>query len=156
MESGSMTDYDPARMERSQRYVDRAVRWINECVKDTYASPIIHLGPPDQGDALSWRVKNREEKYWFRTIDAKEAHSWTGPRPPDSWGGLMLATEHQVHQSWVYIVINEPMTCLAHIDMTKWNPAVLEQKTTRHPESGEPQESILAPFRCFNFVELKK
>ena len=45
--------HDANRMARSELYVDRAVKWIRDCVPSRYASPIIPQGFPDQGDALT-------------------------------------------------------------------------------------------------------
>jgi hypothetical protein len=140
-------------MARAQQFVDRAVQWIMEEVPNTYASPIIDQGKPDQGDALSWRLKDHDEKHWFRSIDVKEAHAWKDSRPPESWGGLMLATEQQLHSTWIYIVFNEPMTVLAFIDMEKWSTTLAETVETNHPEGGQ-QVSMKMPIECFKFVEL--
>ena len=146
--------YDADRMARSQLYVDRAVRWINEAVPTRYASPIIHQGYPDQGDAITWKLKEDEQKYHFRTIDAKEAHQWTETAPPPkSWGGLMLTTEKQLHPSWIYIVINNPMTMLAYIDMEQWSTTIAQKVETQHPEFGT-QVSMKMPFKCFKFLEI--
>ena len=151
--------FDPKRMTRSELYVDRAVRWIREDVPLTFASPIISQGYPDQGDALSWRLNplNEEEKYWFRTVDAKEAHQWTGNNKtqPKEWGGLMLTKDGQLHTSWLYVVINRPMTMLAYIDMDRWHiPDLVTQVDTEHPEGGD-QVSMMMPYRCFTFLEIK-
>ena len=147
--------YREERMARSQLYVDRAVQWIRDNVPNTYASPIISQGYPDQGDAISWRLKKDGQKYAFRTLDAKEANKWTGDKPPASWGGLMLATEAQLHPSWVYFVINQPMTHMAFIDMEKWHTSLAETVITKHPETGLDQASMKMPYKCFKFVELK-
>jgi hypothetical protein len=144
--------YDKDRMERSQLYVDRAVRWINESGR--FACAIPSFGFPDQGDAISWKVWEDEQKYSFRTIDVKEAHAWVEDKPPESWGGLMLAKKGQLHGSWIYIVINQPMTMLALIDMEKCHiPSVAEEVVTSHPEGGE-QISMRIPFSHFKFVRL--
>ena len=142
-------------MDRSQKYVDRAVQWI----RDTgvmFGSPIIDQGKPDQGDALSWRMRDSGEKFWFRTVDAKEAHQWVENDPPEKWGGFMLAKEGQLHPDWVYIVINRPMTRLAMIDMEKWSISLAEEITTKHPETGEDQVSIRMPYKCFKFFDLEE
>ena len=146
------------RMARSQLYVDRAVRWVNDFVVGRYASPIIWLGNPDQGDAISWKLKDSGEKYWFRTIDAKEAHRWGDTKhPPKEWGGLMLTRDGQLHTDWIYLVINEPMTRLAFIDMSEWHKTTLaEEIDTTHPETGDPQISMRMPMRSFKFFDLEK
>lgn len=147
--------YTKERMERSQLYVDRAVQWIRS--KDRYASPIISQGFPDQGDAISWKLSEHGEKYWFRTIDAKEAHQWVDKDPPEAWGGLMLTRDGQLHADWVYMVINKPMTRLAVIDMRQWFSKVLAvERNSIHPQTGADQISMMMPYECFKFYDLEK
>ena len=150
-----MAKHSKERMARSQLYVDRAVEWLSSFT-GRYASPIISQGFPDQGDALVWRLKDDEEKYWFRTVDAKEAHQWTDDFPPESWGGLMLTRDGQLHGSWIYIVINEPMTMLAMIDMEQWSSDLAQEIDTVHPETKKPQISMKMPINCFTYHRLKE
>jgi hypothetical protein len=146
--------YNSERMERADRYVDRGVSWV-KTLNGMYASKIEDQGYPDQGDALAWKLKS-EEKFGFVTIDVKEAHTWeTGSRPPEKWGGLMLATAEQIHRTWFYIVINRDMSAMAWINMNNVHLDTIRRDIeTKHPETGEKQMSVQIPFEHLHFVNL--
>jgi hypothetical protein len=146
-----MPQYDEGRMKRSHIYVEHAVAWMRGW--GMFASPIMSQGFPDQGDALSWKLRDDQEKYWFRTIDVKEAHAWVDKDPPKSWGGFMLTRDGQLHASWVYIVVNRPMTRIAIIDMERYSMSMAKEIQTTHPETGKTQISMLMPYECFKFYD---
>ena len=66
----------------------------------------------------------------------------------------MLTKEGQLHATWIYIVINQPMTMLAYIDMEKWHTSIAKKIETDHPEGGK-QVSMLMPYKSFKFVSIE-